>query len=291
MQSTIRIAGQNLDIWNSRGFVDSVSSQSHTQVWGEGGGGYVDSKYGGYVQPPTIHSRIVHTKEVRVTSDDNSRETVKLPGETTFDTNDDVSLFYANKPGAKTGAFVGIANHTEGKYWSMPPTGLIKFVPSVPLKLFRFAAICCVALAILFASNEDTELDALNSSQLARSVREINVAQTAAWNNYIKTHRVISMQSFLNCCYQVNRAPVAEYEMRLAKANEAKKYWTDLFIQFLVWSLGLCLVWWLWSVRQRHKFTIMVRRRIGDEIQKMMGTGCRERFPSRPVQKREPALA
>jgi hypothetical protein len=135
MRADIRMFEQSIQVWDRRGFVDSCSVISGTQVWSEGGGGFVHPTMGGHISPGQIRSRVVHEKEVRLTFEDGSRETVKLSGDMTFDRDDDVSLFYACPIDKDAGQLVGVGNHTEGRYWTLKPPEMLKYYPSAQVKL------------------------------------------------------------------------------------------------------------------------------------------------------------
>ena len=275
MASTLYIAGQDIEIWYRRGFVDSVNSLSETHVWSEGGGGYIHPQHGGYINPPNVRSCVINSKEVRFTFDDNRRKTETLDARMTFEKDDDVSVFYANRAGSTTEYIVGVANHTEQKYWAVPPRRVVSFRASRALKIVWVAAVICVVLAKYCGSNEDSALQAAQRSELAQNVIHIQAAKYSAMQRYAnETHRSIDLQTFLNCCYKesdADRAKERTYAESIANAWPWKDWWTEWYVRFffaapLFGLIGGCL-----RLVEGYIFARMVHERIGAEIQKIIG--------------------
>jgi hypothetical protein len=146
MANTVNVCGQDISVFYKRGFVDDCQTSSQTEVWAEGGGGYV-GPYASHFRPVNIRSNTTHTKEVRLTYSDNARETVKFGGDMTFVRDDDVSLFYACPAGYSVGNLVGVANHTEDKFWTFGPPQSISPLrtPAIVKRLLLAATILFVA--------------------------------------------------------------------------------------------------------------------------------------------------
>ena len=66
MQYQTTIHGEGADIWTRGGTVEAVTLRSATQVWTQGGGGYV-GPHGGYVSAPQVRSApvIAYARRVR----------------------------------------------------------------------------------------------------------------------------------------------------------------------------------------------------------------------------------
>jgi hypothetical protein len=126
VQYQVKIEGQGLDIWTYGGDVDDVTLRSKTQVWTQGGGGFVSPQLGGYVSPPQVHSMTSQYKEVRLRCDDGSCRTLNAAGHVTCTHGDRVAFVYASTQGASNGPLVGIINHTERRWWSFDTNNLIQ---------------------------------------------------------------------------------------------------------------------------------------------------------------------
>src|SRR5258708_39942952 len=100
MHYQIEVNDQNIDVWTREGRVEAVTLREDTQVWTQGGGGYV-SQHGGWINAPQMHSRTTQYKEVRFASSDGSRSTINVDGNITCVPGDDISFVYARPSGAE----------------------------------------------------------------------------------------------------------------------------------------------------------------------------------------------
>jgi hypothetical protein len=123
MQNRIDINGRALGVWSCSGRVDHITLRSNTEVWTQGGGGYV-GPHGGYLSAPQVQSRTTEYKEVRISSDDGSVRTIDAAGRVTCVPGDRISFIYASEPAVAKGPLVGIINYTEGRWWSFDRPGL-----------------------------------------------------------------------------------------------------------------------------------------------------------------------
>lgn len=133
MTSIMKIGRRNFKIWGRRGFVDNSNSVSHTEIWSQGGGGYVHPQHGGFVRAPNIRAQVHHIQNVRLTFADNTKATVPIAGEMSFFPDDDVSVFYACGPDETSGDLVGVINHTEQRFWTY--TSALQYRSSAKMKL------------------------------------------------------------------------------------------------------------------------------------------------------------
>jgi hypothetical protein len=139
MNLQTEVHGQKINVWTRDGRVEAVMLRQNTDVWTEGGGGYVSGQHGGWVSPPQVRSQTTQFKEVRVFESDGSRRTVNVAGNVTIMPGDDVSFVYASPPHAKSGDLAAIINRTENQSWKYRVKGLIEY------RLYR-------TIAAMFAS-------------------------------------------------------------------------------------------------------------------------------------------
>jgi hypothetical protein len=126
MQYRLQIEDQDTLVFTHGGTVEGVMARSNTEVWSEGGGGYV-GPHGGYVSAPTVRSRTSHFKEVRFVTDSGQRKTFSVEGHVTVMPGDRVSFVYASLHAKQKGPMVGFINHTENHWWSFDSNEVLPY--------------------------------------------------------------------------------------------------------------------------------------------------------------------
>jgi hypothetical protein len=151
MQNQIGIDGRALDVWSCSGRVDHITLRSNTEVWSQGGGGYVSPQYGGYVSAPEFRSRTSEYKEVRISSDDGAVRTIDAAGCVTCVPGDRIAFVYARDPAVAKGPLVGVINYTERRWWSFNANALIKEPSHLVYRRKRIIAILGAMLVSILA--------------------------------------------------------------------------------------------------------------------------------------------
>jgi hypothetical protein len=127
MNFQIEVRDQKVNVWTQEARVEAVMLRASTEVWTEGGGGYVSAHGGGWVNAPQVRSQTTEFKEVRIVASDGSRCTVNVKGNVTLMPGDDVCFVYASPEFAQSGKLAGVINHTEGQFWKYSIKGLIEY--------------------------------------------------------------------------------------------------------------------------------------------------------------------
>ena len=121
--ASLTVSEQLIEFSPFKGIVEDVQSWTNTQVWSEGGGGYVFPQYGGWVQAPTIRSRSVHNLRVRILWENGKRSTIDLPGNVQLCANDKVVCIACENTLDKVWQWAGVANLTTNTWFGFGEFG------------------------------------------------------------------------------------------------------------------------------------------------------------------------
>lgn len=114
---TLEMFGQSLDLSGYTATVMDVQPWTETHVNSSGGGGYIDPRFGGWVQAPSITSRTSRHQRVRFKFDDDGQQSgIDLPGHVHLSPGDKVALIAAKNPSQ-----AGLALFTQGNYTAIGP--------------------------------------------------------------------------------------------------------------------------------------------------------------------------
>lgn len=101
--------GQEVGFISFDGSVTYVQNWTTQQTWSSGVGGWVDPRFGGYVQAPTIHSSSTHHIRVRVVWSDGKHSSVDLSGHIHVSVGDRLVLLAGDNKRAKIWQWTGVA--------------------------------------------------------------------------------------------------------------------------------------------------------------------------------------
>lgn len=268
MQYQVKIEGEPLDIWTQGGNVDAITLRSDTEVWTQGGGGYV-GPHGGYVAPPQVQSRTTQYKEVRFTKPDGSRQTTNAAGHVTVVPGDAIAFVYASVPALTKGPLVGIINHTERRWWSFDRPEILRD----PGRSRR--AVLMIAVAVLLTALTFRHVSKLSEVEPGDATISQRLADWDAYGTYQyrNPRKLLAVKDYAaqfkpTMDYSVGPSKLQERSKKLAANEEASVTVCRSFLLLgVLYIIGFFIV--------QKSFAVIFAERVNGVMQSELAKLCR----------------